>query len=215
MNPSKPAATDIPDAAPTDAQLIAESATRPRAFLELLERHQRILYGYMARRVGPDLAEDIVAETFTRAFALRERFDQARDDARPWLFGIALNLLRTHMRSETRKSRAYQRSGAALLDEAPDDDEVADRLDASLHGDTLTNAVKTLSQGDREALLLYAWGDLSYDDIALSLNIPVGTVRSRLNRARRQLREQLANTGVRPEHETADIPDSSTAAGGQ
>ncbi|MBC7645184.1 MAG: hypothetical protein H7123_08655, partial [Thermoleophilia bacterium] len=61
VNHTQPAATDIPDAAPTDAQLIAESAVRPRAFMQLLERHQRILYGYIARRVGPDLAEDIVA----------------------------------------------------------------------------------------------------------------------------------------------------------
>ncbi|MBC7644327.1 MAG: RNA polymerase sigma factor, partial [Thermoleophilia bacterium] len=125
------------------------------------------------------------------------------------------NLLRTHMRSEARKSRAYQCSGAALLDDAPDDDEVADRLDASLHGDTLTAALKKLSPGDREALLLYAWGDLSYDDIAVSLNIPVGTVRSRLNRARRQLRETLASSGVRPELDASDVPDSPTAAGGQ
>src|SRR5688572_392037 len=91
---------------PTDAELIARSIDDPRAFMPLVERHQRVLFGYLARRVGRDIAEDVTSETFTRAFAQRARFDLTRDDARPWLFGIATNLLRNHARSEVRQLRA-------------------------------------------------------------------------------------------------------------
>lgn len=184
-------------AEPTDASLIVESLTVPRAFMPIVDRHQRILYGYLARRVGADIAEDLVAETFTRAFAQRDRFDQSWSDARPWLFGIALNLLRSHMRSEGRRLRAYARSGR--LERGADEialDDVAARLDASTHGPALADALANLSNGDREALLLYAWADMSYDEIASTLDIPVGTVRSRLNRARRIVREGLEQQGI-------------------
>ena len=181
----------VPDDEPTDAELIARSIDDPRAFMPLVERHHRVLFGYLARRVGRDIAEDVTSETFTRAFAQRARFDQARDDARPWLFGIATNLLRNHARSEVRQLRAYSRHGAQ--DTTHDDDAAVDaRLDAGTQSRALADALAQLKPGDREALLMFAWNDMSYEDIADALSIPVGTVRSRLNRARRIVQEHLA-----------------------
>lgn len=175
---------------PTDAELIARSIDDPRAFMPLVERHQRVLFGYLARRIGRDTAEDITSETFTRAFAQRHRFDLTRDDARPWLFGIATNLLRNQARSEVRQLRAYTRHGAD--DRSHDDHAASDaRLDAVARTGELAAALESLKPGDREALLMFAWNDMSYEDIAEALGIPVGTVRSRLNRARRIVQEHL------------------------
>jgi RNA polymerase sigma-70 factor (ECF subfamily) len=197
-----------PDLEPTDAELISESVDRPRAFMPLVERHHRILFGYLARRVGADVAEELVSETFARAFSIRERFDTTRADARPWLFGIAMNLMRTHLRSEARRMRAYARSG---VDEVVhvDDAGLHDRLDAAVHGQDLAAALENLAQGDREALLLYAWGDLTYEEIAETIGIPVGTVRSRLNRARRQLKAAL------PQLETVPADSGDHTVGGE
>jgi RNA polymerase sigma-70 factor (ECF subfamily) len=180
-----------PSDEPTDAELIARSIDDPRAFMPLVERHQRILFGYLARRVGRDTAEDVTSETFTRAFAQRHRFDLERDDARPWLFGIATNLLRNQARGEVRQLRAYQRHG--VHDTSHDDHAASDaRLDADAQTGALAAALEALKPGDREALLMFAWNDMSYEDIAEALDIPVGTVRSRLNRARRIVQEHLA-----------------------
>jgi RNA polymerase sigma-70 factor (ECF subfamily) len=176
--------------------------------MPLVERHHRILFGYLARRVGADVAEELVSETFARAFSIRERFDTTRADARPWLFGIAMNLMRTHLRSEARRMRAYARSG---VDEVVhvDDAGLHDRLDAAVHGQDLAAALENLAQGDREALLLYAWGDLTYEEIAETIGIPVGTVRSRLNRARRQLKAAL------PQLETVPADSGDHTVGGE
>ncbi len=180
---------------PTDAELIARSIDDPRAFMPLVERHQRVLFGYLARRIGRDLAEDVTSETFTRAFAQRHRFDLARDDARPWLFGIATNLLRNQARSEVRQLRAYTRHGAD--DRSHDDHAASDaRLDAASQTRELAAALEALNPGDREALLMFAWNDMSYEDIAEALGIPVGTVRSRLNRARRIVQQHLETTAT-------------------
>jgi RNA polymerase sigma-70 factor (ECF subfamily) len=179
---------------PTDAELIARSIDDPRAFMPLVQRHQRVLFGYLARRIGRDLAEDVTSETFTRAFAMRHRFDLERDDARPWLFGIATNLLRNQARSEVRQLRAYRRHG--VHDTSHDDHDAAHaKLDALDRSSALAAALEALKPGDREALLLFAWQDLSYEEISEALGIPVGTVRSRLNRARRIVQEHLAAHG--------------------
>ena len=188
-----PPARGAEDDEPTDAELIARSIDDPRAFMPLVARHQRVLFGYLARRIGRDSAEDITSETFTRAFAQRHRFDLARDDARPWLFGIATNLLRNQARSEVRQLRAYTRHGA---DDTSHDDHAASdaRIDAIAQTSDLAAALESLNPGDREALLMFAWNDMSYEDIAEALGIPVGTVRSRLNRARRIVQQHLEAT---------------------
>jgi len=82
---------------------------RTESFEELFELHFDAIYGYLARRVGPDLARDLASETFTRAFAGRGRYDPRQGEVRPWLFGIASNLLRRHYRDEERRLRAFAR----------------------------------------------------------------------------------------------------------
>ncbi|MEO6866655.1 MAG: RNA polymerase sigma factor [Gaiellales bacterium] len=170
--------------------------------MPLVDRHQRVLFGYLARRVGRDVAEDVTSETFTRAFAMRNRFDLERPDARPWLFGIATNLLRNHARSQVRQIRAYSRHG---LDPSSTIDEpgLHARLDAGAQSPALAAALEALKPADRETLLMYAWNEMPYEDIADALDIPVGTVRSRLNRARRIVQEHLAGAEAAAESEEA------------
>jgi RNA polymerase sigma-70 factor (ECF subfamily) len=161
----------------TDAQAIGASLADPEVFAVLFDRHFDAIHGYAQRRVGPDLADEIAAETFTRAFDRRRRYDAAREDARPWLLGIAANLLRRHWRSERRRLDAYARSTRR------DHGELSDPLAAELAA-----ALKDLPRREREPLLLFAWADLSYDEIAVALGLPLGTVRSRISRARARLR---------------------------
>ena len=178
----------------SDAQFIADSRVEPRAFAAVFDRHYDAVYRYLARRLGPDLADDLAAETFTTAFDVRRRYDTAHPDARPWLFGIATNLLRHHRRGEARRLRAYAR-----LDRPTDPDGdfggVEARLDASRAGPAIADALTQLVAGDRDVLLLFAWAGLRYEEIAVALRIPVGTVRSRLHRARRRVRELLGESG--------------------
>jgi RNA polymerase sigma-70 factor (ECF subfamily) len=128
------------------------------------------------------------ATVFVEAFSTRSRFDLDRADARPWLYGIATNLIHRHRRTEARRLRAYSRSDPVGPDAPPDIDQ---RLDAAAMGPRLASALSELAAGDRDALLLFAWADLSYDDIALATHVPVGTVRSRIHRARHRLRAEL------------------------
>jgi RNA polymerase sigma-70 factor (ECF subfamily) len=178
----------------TDAHLIQASRDDPRQFGLIFDCHFDTIYRYLARRVGAPLADDLAAQTFTEAFAHRARYDPTRSSALPWLHGIAANLLRRHQRTEQRQLRAYARTGIDPVLES-DLERVVERVDAYHAGPAIAAALAALKRGDRDVLLLYAWADLAYEDIAYALAIPVGTVRSRLNRARRQMRELLAAGG--------------------
>ena len=151
---------------------------RAEAFEELFERYFDSVYGYLARRVGPDLGRDLASETFTRAFSARKRYDPARGEVRPWLFGIANNLLRRHYRDEERRLQAFARLNVP--------DESLPREEPRL-----ADALAALSREERDVLLLFAWGNLEYAEIATALGLPLGTVRSRLHRARAHVRAAL------------------------
>jgi len=142
------------------------------------------------RRLGPDAADDVVAETFLLAFRQRDRYDLDRPDARPWLYGIATNLISRHRRAEIRQYRALARTGTDPVTEP-----FTDRVDARVSADAarrgLAAALARLPSAHRDTLLLMAWGDLSYEQVATALGVPVGTVRSRLSRARSKLRRAL------------------------
>jgi RNA polymerase sigma factor (sigma-70 family) len=175
----------------TDAAVIGRSRHEPEAFALLYDRHAAALHRYVARRLGDGAADDVVAECFLAAFGRRDRYDLGRADARPWLYGIAANVIGKHRRAEVRLLRALARTGADPVAECH-----ADRVDsqvaaAALHR-RLAAVLAGLAAGDREVLLLIAWADLSYAEVAQALKIPVGTVRSRLSRARRQVRAGLA-----------------------
>ncbi|MFG1967505.1 RNA polymerase sigma factor [Nonomuraea sp. NPDC049028] len=173
-----------------DAAIVARSLDDPLQFAGIFQRHAPQLHRYAARRLGESLADDIVADTFHIAFRDRHRYDLNRGDARPWLWRIAANLILRHHRSETRFYRALARTGVDPVLEGHAD-QVAGKVTAEAASPLLAKALARLSKGDRDALLLIAWGELSYMEVAEVLGIPVGTVRSRLNRARNRVRTSL------------------------
>ena len=177
----------------SDAAVIASSLTDASAFGEIFDRHFAEIHRYLGRRVGAALADEVAAETFVAAFRSRRRYDDRAVDARPWLFGIAANLVRRHWRTERRRLRAYARTGVdPICDETS---EVERRVDAVAAAPELAAALASLRSGEREVLLLFAWADLSYEEISAALGIPAGTVRSRLSRARAHVRELMWPSG--------------------
>lgn len=163
----------------SDGAVIADSLQRPAAFGVIFDRHGSTLLRFLARRVDPSGAEDLLAEVFRIAFERRSTFQPDRDSARPWLYGIAANVVAKHHRSEARRLRAIARvSAERALEDDPAERAVA-AADASVRWTRVVNALATLPASERQVLLLFAWEELSYDEIALALGIPVGTVRSR------------------------------------
>jgi RNA polymerase sigma-70 factor (ECF subfamily) len=173
----------------TDADVVARSLGDPAAFGLIYERYATTIYRYVLRRVGPADAEALMAETFRIAFERRATFDPTRPAARPWLYGIATNLIARHHRTEARRRRAVARLDVADATTADESDLVVDAVVAARLLPAVVDALQRLPEADRDALLLHVWERLSYDDVAAALGIPVGTVRSRIHRARTKLRE--------------------------
>ena len=178
----------------TDSALLVRSVEDPQAFAGIFDRHAQLLFRFLIRRVGRDHADELLAETFRIAFERRASFDAAYSTSRPWLYGIASNLIAKHRRREQRRLVA-----TAKLIPPPPQGDVADAVAADIDARRLwprvVNAVSALPDADRDALLLFAWEGLSYEDIAQALDIPVGTVRSRLSRARSRIRELVSAAG--------------------
>ncbi len=168
-------------------------AGRAEAFGLIYDRHAATLLRFRGRRAGARVAEGLVGEVFRIAFERRKAFDASRTSALPWLYGIGANLLLKHRRGEARWLRASARLAAAR--EATDRRATAAALDARVVFSRVADAIEALPDGEREALLLFAWEDLPYEGVAEALELPVGTVRSRLNRARARLRELLEPGG--------------------
>jgi RNA polymerase sigma factor (sigma-70 family) len=177
----------------TDARQIELSLADPHAFAALFERHARSVHRYLMKRVGPDNAEDLLGETFVTAFRVRRAYDLARADARPWLFGIATNHARHFWRSELRRQsrRGVGSHDGTALDHS--DEATSSAYFSSQAGD-VAQALAHLDDAHLDVLLLIAGPGLAYEEVAEALGIPVGTVRSRLSRARKQLRELLGGS---------------------
>jgi RNA polymerase sigma factor (sigma-70 family) len=173
-----------------DADAIARSIEHPGCFAALFDRHFDAISGYLARRVGRALGDELASETFVRAFAGRAGYDLDQRDARPWLYGIATNLLRKHARTEERQRRAYARAAQPDLTGGGLDG-AEGRADAEARGPRVAAALARLQPADRDTLLLLALTHLDYQGIAIATGVPVGTVRSRLHRARRHMRLEL------------------------
>jgi RNA polymerase sigma-70 factor (ECF subfamily) len=193
----------------TDAELIARSSDAPESFAALFDRHAAALHRYLTRRLGGfsssgSVTEDLVAQTFLIAFEQRSRYDPSRADARAWLFGIATNLLRRHHRDEARLLRALARASADPPPAQCHADRVASRVDAGALSRRLAALLAGVPARERDVLLLYAWADLDADEISRALDIPPGTVRSRLHRARKRLRPALDGIGSDASEESFD-----------
>jgi RNA polymerase sigma factor (sigma-70 family) len=181
-----PEDTDADD----DASVIARSRREPSLFAVIFDRHARHIHRYLVRRLGATAADDVLADTFLVAFDKRAKYDPARPDARPWLYGIATNLVSRQRRAEVRELKLRLAIGPPPATEGHAD-RVADRVSAQALGRDLDRALAALRPRERDVLLLVAAEGLGYQEVAEALAIPVGTVKSRLNRARGHLRAEL------------------------
>jgi RNA polymerase sigma factor (sigma-70 family) len=172
----------------SDAELLRRSGTEPALFAEVYERHGAFVRRYVVRRVGADAAEDLAAEVFVRAFRARGRSRTDSGSALPWLLGIASHVIADHRRAERRRLAALER----LARSAP---ECVEHEAAGLAPE-LVHELRRLPAADRDALLLVVWGELSYEEAANALDVPVGTIASRISRARRQLTGALNPTAA-------------------
>jgi RNA polymerase sigma-70 factor (ECF subfamily) len=189
---------DVPDdvgVALDDAACVRASIDHPDAFRVLFDRHNDRVRRYVVSRVGPQAADDVVADAFVAAFRARDRFDSdAGSSAVPWLLGIATNVLARHRAAE-RRWYAQCAAAARAVEPSPRFEDGADaRADASDASAQLARYLRQLPRREREPLLLHAVAECSYEDIADLLDVPIGTVRSRISRGRARLTEWMEAT---------------------
>jgi RNA polymerase sigma factor (sigma-70 family) len=175
----------------TDAEIIGRMHGDPALFAIVFDRYYPAIHAFACRRLGRDLADDVAAETFLVAFDHWQRYDTRRSSARPWLFGIASNLIAHQQRSEARRYQAFARADSAAAADADSTDRIVGKVDAQAVRGRLARALRDITPSDREVLLLIAWAGLSCEETAQALEIPAGTVRSRLHRARKLLQAAL------------------------
>lgn len=180
----------------SDAQLLARASQEPEVFGVVFDRHFTTIHRYLERRIGRDGADELSGEVFRIAFERRMRFRPVHESALPWLYGLATNLMLKRWRGETRHAHAVSRLEVASQNGHGDELEGSDdRVTATAARAQLLDALGQLPAADRDVVVLVAWEELTYDEVAAALDIPLGTVRSRLNRARRTLRELLPGIG--------------------
>jgi RNA polymerase sigma factor (sigma-70 family) len=178
---------------PTDAEVFRRSITQPEIFALIFDRHVGRVHGFLERRVGRDAADPLTGETFRIAFERRAAYQFDQPASLPWLYGIAGNLLRQHWRGQAREERSLARlwSQTELADGR--ENSVIDRASAHASWPVVKAALLAMRAEERDVILLVAWEELTYDEVALAVGVPIGTVRSRLHRARRHLREQISS----------------------
>jgi RNA polymerase sigma-70 factor (ECF subfamily) len=175
-----------------DAVLMRAAQSDPASFGTLFDRHFAAVYRFCERRVGRSMAEDLAGETFRRAFEARHSYDLSRPSALPWLYRIALNLVRDTLRARATEDRAYARLHALAGTGLPsEDNQPARRAEARADLAVLARLLLAEPEEDVDALFLHVWDGLSYLDVATALGLPVGTVRSRLSRLRHRLEDRL------------------------
>jgi len=175
-----------------DAELIRAARDNPDSFGTLFDRHFATVYRFCGRRVGRDLAEDLAGATFQRAFEARHSYDLSQSNALPWLFRIALNLVRDAIRARAAEDRAYARLQALGTTGSPyEADQAPETAEARADLARLARLLVAESQQDVETLFLHVWDGLSYAEVATAMGLPVGTVRSRLSRLRDRLEKAM------------------------
>lgn len=183
-----------------DGQMLGGDARpEPIVFVAMVRDHSAAVHAYLTRRAGGQAADDLLGEVWLRAFRSRHNLDPAWETPRPWLYGIARNVLRAHWRL-----RAERPDPKADGQDDPWSG-VDDRLDARRLAPQLSRGLAKLNPDDREILLLVAWEELTPAELAISLDIPQGTARSRLHRARHLLQHHLdTDPTAQPAHESAE-----------
>lgn len=186
----------------TDDDIMGHAIGDTSRFGEIFDRYFATIHAYLTRRLDRSRADDLTGEVFRVAFDTRARYDPDLGGVRPWLYGIANNVLRRHLRDGERAERAWARLPAPA--HTDDTGRLDEQLDAQLRSALLQQALDRLLPADREALVLFAVEELTYSEIAAVMDTPIGTVRSRISRARSQLRAHLEQaTTSTIEHEGA------------
>jgi len=171
-----------------DDQLVARVRAGDREALGLLfDRYADRVYNHCFRRTASwDLAEDATSTVFLDAWRARTRLQVVGDSALPYLLGIATNVCRNQARSARRRLRLAGRV-IAEVDVADHAEQVADGVDSERRMTEVLDAIRSLPRHEQEVLALIAWDGLTYEQAAAALGVPIGTVRSRLSRARARL----------------------------
>ncbi len=192
--------SDATNAEPTSVatamtEAVVSSVEHPHRFEAVFGQYHRTIFEYLARAVGLDRADEYAGDVFVAAFAARARYDPQLGSVRAWLFGIAANVRHTRGRSDARGRRAWERVGGERDADDGGFEVVEDGLDYGRRLAWVAEFLRQLSETDRNVLVLYAFNELTYPEIAQALDIEIGTVRSRLARARGRLRELIAASG--------------------
>jgi RNA polymerase sigma factor (sigma-70 family) len=154
-------------------------------FERLYSEHAQPLFGFLVYRTGDrTLAEDLLADTFEKAFRARRLFDRRRASEKTWLYSIALNCLRDHGRRKAAEGRALERVHSPTGGDDPEG--MAGMVER--HGD-LSLALEALSDEEREAIALRYGADLTVPEIAKLKGEKLTTIEGRVYRALRKLRD--------------------------
>jgi RNA polymerase sigma factor (sigma-70 family) len=191
-------------------EVMLASIDHPHRFEAVFEQYHRAIYDYLARSVGPDRADEYAGDVFVAAFAARVRYDPELGSVRGWLFGIAANIRRNRARSDWRSRRAWDRVEGERGTDEGGFEVVEEALDYGKELAWVTQFLRELPDIDRDVLVLYAWGELTYTEVAQALGVEVGTVRSRLARARGRLRELISGSGQVLERRAGSADDEDT-----
>ncbi|WP_134764652.1 RNA polymerase sigma factor [Nocardioides sp. 1609] len=177
---------------PTDGVLWRRATAGDReSFGVLFDRHAEAVRSYCARRTGSlDAADDLVSIVFLEAWRRREEVELVDDLALPWLYGVARRTVQRRWRTAVRHRQALSRLPASMVEPDPADG-VAARLDDERHLERVRVAMTELNAIDRDVILLCVWQGLDYASASVALGVPIGTVRSRLSRARGRLRDAV------------------------
>ncbi len=193
--PTAVAKANLMTTPPSDAAIIVRSLDDPAAFGEIFDRHAHRIAGYLYRRDGPEARDDLLTEVFAVAFQQRSTYDPNHEAAIGWLYGIATNLLRRRWRSTARERSAFSRVGASIASPTTPDEDDTDVLIARVEAlgarPDLLAMLRQLDGGQVDLLVMWAWEQLTYAEIADALAIPIGTVRSRIHRLKALCTELL------------------------
>lgn len=183
------------DDALSDADIIRLSLGEPEQFGLLFDRHYGAVYSYAVRSIGRTEGQDVASETFVQAFKSRQRFDLLYRSARPWLLGIASNLISNRYRSFERRNRAYGRAIGHVQAQSEFEVAATERVDAGVHAERVRAALEALRPKERTVVTLFVFAGLSYREISEALGLNERTVKSRLSRGRMNLRNLLSDVG--------------------
>jgi RNA polymerase sigma-70 factor (ECF subfamily) len=202
---------------PTDRELWEEAAAgRGAAFGELFERHARTIYNYCFRRTGDwALAEDLTSTVFLEAWRRRREVILHENSLLPWLYGVATNLLRNVRRTLRRHRAALDRLPLGTGADPDIAEDVAGRLDDERRMHGLLRTLRRMPKADLDVISLCVWQGLTYAQAATALGVPVGTVRSRLARARRRIRELGGAAGHEQDEDDEALARAALAGEGQ